>query len=75
MPSNRIFTHKQENIELESSLVKNLPTQASADEQMAMCYRGQGAKVLYEENQGQERQMNPPPSCLSSCNKGVYRSK
>lgn len=39
-----------------------------------LCARGQGDGVLSEGNRGSERQMNPP-SCLSSCNKGVYCSK
>ena len=37
--------------------------------------RGQGARVLCEGNQGTERQINPPPSYASSCNKGVYCSR
>ena len=40
-----------------------------------LCTRGQGAGVLSEENQGPEKQRNPPPSDVSSCNKGVYWSK
>ena len=37
--------------------------------------RGQGARVLSEGNQGTERQINPPPSYASSCNKGIYCSR
>ena len=37
--------------------------------------RGKRARVLSEEDQGRERQINPLPSCLSSSNKGIYCSK
>ena len=37
-----------------------------------LCARGQGAGILSEEYQGPEKQINPPPSYLISCKKGVY---
>ena len=39
-----------------------------------LCARGKRARVLSEEDQGPERQINPLLSCLSSSNKGVYCS-
>ena len=40
-----------------------------------LCAGQQGAGVLSEENQGPEKQTNPPPSYLSSGDKGVSCSK